>query len=61
MFMHPSGSLALCNTGPLVFTHSGAILELGLYEDADSSPRGCWYLPDHDGSADQGMGFLMGR
>ena len=35
------------------------IPELGLCEDTNSWPNGCWHLPGH--VLDRGMGFLMGR
>ena len=56
---HPYGSLGLCKMYPNVITHSGAIPELGLCEDTNSWPKGCWHLPGH--VLDWGMGFLMGR
>jgi len=42
-----------------VITRPGAIPELGLCEDMDGTPRGCWHLPEH--VLDQAMGFLMGQ
>ena len=56
---HPYGFLGLCKIYPKVITHSGAIPELGLCEDTNSWPKGCWHLPGH--VLDWGMGFLMGR
>ena len=56
---HPYGSLGLCKMYHKVITHSGAIPELGLCEDTNSWPKGCWHLPGH--VLDWGMGFLMGR
>jgi len=56
---HPYGFLGLCKMYPKVITHSSAIPELGLCEDTNSWPNGCWNLPGH--VLDRGMGFLMGR
>jgi hypothetical protein len=56
---HPYGFLGLCKMYPKVITHSSAIPELGLCEDTNSWPNGCWHLPSH--VLDRGMGFLMGR
>ena len=56
---HPYGFLGLCKIYPKVITHSSAIPELGLCEDTNSWPKGCWHLPGH--VLDRGMGFLMGR
>ena len=56
---HPYGFLGLCKMYPKVITHSSAIPELGLCEDTNSWPNGCWHLPGH--VLDRGMGFLMGR
>jgi len=55
---HPYGPLGLCEIYPKVITHLGAIPELGLCEDTNSWPRGCWHLPGH--VLDQGAGFLIG-
>ena len=56
---HPYGSFGLCENYPRVITHSGAIPDLGLYEDMVSWPRGSWHQPGH--VLDQGRGFLMGQ
>ena len=56
---HPYGFLGLCKIYPKVIIHSSAIPELGLCEDTNSWPKGCWHQPGH--VLDRGMGFLMGR